>query len=193
MSVVLNKITPKQKLIIAKGLLDYQFIMDNWKTDSQEFREVYYEFYLKARWAVMKKPENSNPYFDKLQNTSATSNLIDIIDDLKQKTEQKNYEFSLCSKLLHTINVSSPIYDSKVRDFLSEEMNVDFWFNSGKKVNISTRDKIIHDWNELCRWYDTFLKSPIGKEWVAWFDTNFSSYAQISDVKKIDCIIFATN
>ncbi len=193
MPMVLRSITPKQKLIIAKGLLDYQFIMDNWKTDSREFREVYYEFYLKARWAVMKKPENSDSYFAILQNVSATSNLIDIIDELQQNISPRSYEFSVCSKLLHTINPSSPIYDSKVRKFLSEETKTDFWFNSGKKSNISTRDKIIHDWKKLCEWYEAFLKSPTGKEWIAWFDSNFPSFSQISNVKKIDCIIFATN
>jgi len=45
----INKITSRQKLIIAKGLLDYQYIMDNWHTNSMDFQEVYYDFYLKAR------------------------------------------------------------------------------------------------------------------------------------------------
>ena len=57
----LNLITDKQKLIIAKGLLDYQYIMEHWKNDcvnadttiQDDFRSVYYGFYLKARWAKM--------------------------------------------------------------------------------------------------------------------------------------------
>lgn len=31
MAIDLNKITPKQKLIIEKGLLDYVYIMKYWK------------------------------------------------------------------------------------------------------------------------------------------------------------------
>ena len=189
----LCEITPKQKLIIAKSLLDYQFIMDNWKTNSKDFKDVYYEFYLKARWAVMKKAENSQPYFQMLQTASPDSKLMDIVEDLKQKAATGTYEFSLCSKLLHTINPSSPIYDSKVRIFLSKEMGVDLWFNSGRMASVSNYDKIEHDWNELSKWYSDFLESTAGKEWISWFDANFPSYAHISNVKKIDCIIFATN
>ena len=49
MKIDVNGITSRQKLVIAKGLCDYQYIMDNWKKDDVDFRDVYYEFYLKAR------------------------------------------------------------------------------------------------------------------------------------------------
>ena len=45
----INAITSKQKLTIAKGLLDYQYIMQNWETNSADFQEVYYNFYLKQK------------------------------------------------------------------------------------------------------------------------------------------------
>ena len=51
------------KSTIAKGLCEYEYIMENWKNDDTDFREVYYEFYLKARWAVMSNPNNNIPYF----------------------------------------------------------------------------------------------------------------------------------
>ena len=38
------------------------------------------------------------------------------------------YEFSFATKLLHTVNVDSPIYDSKVRVYLKNEEGVDFGF-----------------------------------------------------------------
>ena len=66
MYIDVEKITPRQKLIIAKGLCDYQYIMDNWQKNDADFQAVYYEFYLKARWAVMNKTSNSQPYFEKL-------------------------------------------------------------------------------------------------------------------------------
>ena len=34
----------------------------DYKFDDSDFREVYYEFYLKARWAVMSNPNNNIPY-----------------------------------------------------------------------------------------------------------------------------------
>jgi len=196
----INKITSRQKLIIAKGLLDYQYIMDNWHTNSMDFQEVYYDFYLKARWSVMSNPNNNEPYFSKLQSIKADANLIDIIIDLKKIMAQQSLEFSLSTKLLHTRNPNFPIYDSKVRIYLSEQENVEFWWGqTNRKMygnlapkNTTKINKIKHDWENLCSWYNEFLDSQRGKTWVAWFDSNFPYYKNISNVKKIDFIIFAT-
>ena len=189
-----NRITERQRLTIKKGLLDYQFIMKYWTTNSVDFQEVFYEFYLKARWSVMSKPENSIPYFEKLQTIGAKSNLIDIILDLQKDMAKQTLEFSLCSKMLHTTNPSSPIYDSKVRVYLSTQEGVDFWWhmNGRAKTALSEIDKIKHDWNALCDWYSSFLSSKRGGEWISWFDSNFPEYNRISNVKKVDFIIFAT-
>lgn len=51
--IEIGKITERQKLIIRKGLLDYKYIMDNWKKNDEDFQKVYYEFYLKARFSVL--------------------------------------------------------------------------------------------------------------------------------------------
>ena len=45
MRIDVERITPRQKLTIAKGLCEYEYIMENWKNDDTDFREVYYEFY----------------------------------------------------------------------------------------------------------------------------------------------------
>lgn len=195
--IELSKITEKQKLIIAKGLCDYSYIMSNWKINDVDFQSVYYDFYLKARWAVMNLPENKAPYFDELQIIAPLANLMDVLDDLKVSMAAKSYEFSLGSKLLHTRNHLSPIYDSKVSDYLTLEENVDFWWHHtpkhrGASRGLSERQKIEHDWTALNAWYKDLLNSLRGKEWILWFNTNFPSYSSISDVKKIDFIIFAT-
>lgn len=195
----INNITERQKLIIAKGLLDYQYIMQNWHTNSDDFKKVYYDFYLKARWSVMVQKNNSEPYFNKLQSVSANADLMDIILDLKNKIITQSLEFSLCTKLLHTRNPNLPIYDSKVKEYLSMQENVEFYWHRtkgmyGKSAPRKTKevDKIKHDWDNLCKWYNQFLSSPRGEEWIAWFDKNFPDHKNISNVKKIDFIIFAT-
>lgn len=200
MSINIEMITPRQKLIIAKGLCDYQYIMDNWEKNDDDFRTVYYDFYLKARWAVMSKESNSQPYFRKLQTILPTDDLVDIVSDLKEEMERQSYELSLISKLLHTRNPSSPIYDSKVREYLSREENVEFWWQrktgmSGKSAPRGTAEiaKIEHDWLALCEWYKEFLQSSRGLQWIEWFDSNFPTYKHISSVKKVDFIIFAAN
>lgn len=198
MTINVNRITSRQKLVIAKGLCDYQYIMDNWQTDDKDFRDIYYDFYLKASWAVMRKPNNWEPYFQELQSINPEDDLMDILHTLKDKTAEKRFEFSLGSKLLHTRNPKSPIYDSKVREYLSKEEGVNFWWqipikSSGAPRGISEEEKIKHDWIELCTWYDHFIKSSRGKEWICWFDENYPSFSNISEIKKIDFIIFATN
>lgn len=191
MAIILDRITEREKLIIAKGLLDYQFIMDNWKRNTKDFQDVYYEFYLKARWAIMKNSQNSDAYFDVLGSIGSNAEIMNVIEALRSKLGSDQYEFSICSKLLHTVNPNSPIYDSKVRKYLSKEEKVKLCFHTNK--NIDKKEKIEKDWQAICNWYKNFLGSERGKEWIAWFDENFPSYSSISDYKKIDFIIFATN
>lgn len=196
MQIDLEKITPRQKLTIAKGLCEYEYIMNNWQNNDLDFREVYYAFYLKARWAVMRKPDNSIPYFEKLQTISPDDDLLGILDWLKEKMEKHSYEFSLGSKLLHTRNPNMPIYDSKVREYLTKEENVPLWWQvtgSSAPRGTAEREKIKHDWTELCNWYTMFLSSPRGIQWIEWFNVNFPTFSHISNVKKVDFIIFATN
>lgn len=117
-----------------------------------------------------------------------------IVDDLKQALDSHSHEFSLGSKLLHTRNPSMPIYDSKVRTYLTTCENVDLWWqNKGAFSKLSEADIISHDWETLLEWYDTFIKSERGKSWIEWFDDVFPEGKNISVVKKIDFIIFATN
>lgn len=193
-----NLISKRQILTIEKGLCDYRYIMDNWKNDDKDFREVYYDFYLKARWAVMSNPKNQNPYFEQLNKTSSQATLFDVLKELKTNMEKGSYEFSLASKLLHTKNDQNPIYDSKVREYLSIEENVNFWWQKTQKESGCPKgtkeiDKICHDWNLLKEWYKYILTSDRGKEWIMWFDKCFPNYSNISNIKKVDFIIFATN
>ena len=198
MEIILEKITPRQKLIIVKGLYDYQYIMENWQFNDADFQKVFFDFYLKARWAVMGNANNMRPYFELLQTIEPEDDLMDILLNLKKMAGIESYEFSLGSKLLHTRNTSMPIYDSKVRIYLSAEEGVDFWWHvSQRKCRVPRgtpeTEKIKHDWAELRKWYDAFLPSQRGIEWINWFDNNFPAFSGISNTKKVDFIIYATN
>ena len=190
----ITRITPRQKLIIETGLLEYRYVMKYWQLNDADFQDVYHDLYLRARGGVMRKEGNKKPYFDKLQNISSADSLIDIIEDLKESMEQHCYEFSLSSKLLHTRNPLSPIYDSKVREYLSREENVHFWWNrSGAPRGTTEIEKIRHDWQMLNDWYEAMLDSDRGRKWIEWFDSMFPEDSEISNVKKIDWIIFAAS
>ena len=195
--IKLEEITPRQKLVISKGLLDYRYIMSHLEDMDDDFQAVYYDFYLKARWARMSKQVNKDVYFGLLDSISPETSIIDVLNKLKGKDE-KGYEFSIGSKLLHTVNDSLPIYDRKIREYLCGEKEVNFWWQIPNKISGAPRgmgdmDKIEHDWNELCGWYKTFLILPEGKKWLKWFDETFPGYEDISAVKKVDFIIFAAS
>ena len=201
MKIEVDKITEYQKLIIAKGLYDYQYIMDNWENvNNDDFYKVYYNFYLSARGGIMRIDGNKIPYYSKLREISSNEDFIEVLNQLKDEMQSNSYEFSLVSKLLHTRNPVMPIYDSKVREYLSKNEEVEFWWYRNKDMygNSAPRgtieiEKIKHDWQELCKWYLSFQESVRCKKWIEWFDINFPEFKNISDVKKIDFIIFATN
>lgn len=193
---VVDNITPRQKLVIAKGLLDYQYIMDNREKNDDDFQDVYYDFYLKAR-GEMWNVDHRSVYFELLNGISPeTTDLMGILTSLNEKLG--SFEFSIGSKMLHTQNPSMPIYDSKVREYLSKKEDVKLWWKipnreSGARRGTREVEKITHDWDELCKWYDRLLHSSQGEKWINWFDDNFQDFAGISNVKKVDFIIFATN
>lgn len=151
MAIDLNKVTSKQKLIIEKGLLDYVYIMKYWKDNDIDFQKIYYDFYLKARWKVMSKPENQYIYFKKLQDLNPNESLLDVLFYLREHMDSKSFEFSIATKLLHTRNDHMPIYDSKIRNYLIRQENVRLWWltsfkNSGDKAKLA---QIEHDWDLL--------------------------------------------
>ena len=201
MKIEVDNITEYQKLIIVKGLYDYQYIMNNWENVSDDdFYKVYYNFYLSARGGIMRRDGNKVPYYKKLREISPNEDFIEVLNQLKDEMQSNSYEFSLVSKLLHTRNPVMPIYDSKVREYLSKNEEVEFWWYRNKDMygNTAPRgtieiEQIKHDWQELCKWYLSFQESVRCKKWIEWFDINFPEFKNISNVKKIDFIIFATN
>ena len=123
---------------------------------------------------------------------------MEILAELKRRTKKGSYEFSLGSKLLHTRNPLVPIYDRKVREYLSQKEKVNLWWQipqreSGAPRGTTDEKKILHDWDILREWYCDLFAGPRGAEWIAWFDSCFPDFNNISNVKKIDFIIYATN
>lgn len=161
MKIEVDNITEYQKLIIVKGLYDYQYIMNNWENVSDDdFYKVYYNFYLSARGGIMRRDGNKVPYYKKLREILQNEDFVELLNQLKDEMQSNSYEFSLVSKLLHTRNPVMPIYDSKVREYLSKNEEVEFWWYRNKDMygNSAPRgtieiEKIKHDWQEFCKWY----------------------------------------
>lgn len=184
----LDGITDRQKLIIRKGLCDYRYILHNWEKNDEDFQKVYYDFYLKSGYSRINKGNNRKIYFDMLQKPE--NDLMQVVKKLHDEMEGHSYEFSFATKLLHTRNPKNPIFDNKVRLFLLNQGN-ELWWN--RKSSYTHEECIKHDWDLLVNWYNQFLASKDGKLWLRWFKAEFPDYQGISDYKKIDFIIYATN
>ena len=190
--IVLAKITDKQKLTIKNGINIYLYLKDHYDPMDDDFRDVFTDFYLSTQ-GVMYKPENRDPYFKEMRSCKSNANLIKLVVRLYNNLAVGKYEFSFATKLLHMKNNNSPIFDSKVRDYLKKEHNVKF--NYYKKNDPNKLEKMKKDWDLLVNWYRNFLSKPVARSWISWFDKTFGTVAakNISDVKKIDFIIFACN
>lgn len=197
--IEVEKITERQKLTIENGINTYLYIMNNHEKDDADFRDVYYNYYLTARSSVFSKMktdkvskkrninQNWNTYFNLLKSASGEESIEAIVEQLKDKLTSHSYEFSFASKLLHTKNPCVPIYDSKVRKYLEDVYEKKFASESGKK----TLAGIEADWKMLNKWYSEFLETDEAKKWIDWFDKEFPKGKGMSDIKKIDSIIFA--
>lgn len=92
-------------------------------------------------------------------------------------------ESSYTSKLLHTINPNKPIWDKFVL------------MNLGLKQNTNSKDKInysINTYSKIESLHFQFLSNDYAKKCIEFFDINFPKGKMISNVKKIDFLLWSS-
>lgn len=92
-------------------------------------------------------------------------------------------ESSYTSKLLHTINPNKPIWDKFVL------------MNLGLKQNTNSKDKInysINTYSKIESFHFQFLSNDYAKKCIEFFDINFPEGKMISNVKKIDFLLWSS-
>lgn len=92
-------------------------------------------------------------------------------------------ESSYTSKLLHTINPNKPIWDKFVL------------MNLGLKQNTNSKDKInysINTYSKIESLYFQFLSNDYANKCIEFFDINFPEGKMISNVKKIDFLLWSS-
>lgn len=128
---------------------------------NEEWRNFYYALFLKAK----------KECYDYNQ----------IITELYKQTG--NVEASFSSKMFATINVDKPIWDQYVLKSLGLEL-------TGK-----TPDEKLHNavqlYSEIENWYLMYLSTIDAQENIKLFDTLLPDYKWISNVKKIDCLLWS--
>lgn len=103
-----------------------------------------------------------------------------ILKELHEKTGMIEASFS--SKMLATIDPSKPIWDQYVLKNLGLQLK-----GQGKE----RLEKAVELYSKIESWYNSYLNSSEGKENIRVFDLMLPDYALISNIKKIDCLLWA--
>ena len=93
-------------------------------------------------------------------------------------------EASFSSKLLAALDPNKPIWDQYILRNLGIELN----HSPNKEERIKD---IVEKYDQICNWYDDFLKTDESKEMIQLFDSKFSDYTYITPTKKIDFLLWS--
>ena len=94
-----------------------------------------------------------------------------------------NVEASFTSKMVATLDETKPIWDQYVLLNLGLELK-------GKTPEERVK-KTVDLYHRIECWYAEYLLTDEAKENIAVFDSALPSYAWVSDVKKIDCLLWS--
>lgn len=105
----------------------------------------------------------------------------DIISSLYQLTG--NVEASFTSKMLAAIDPEKPIWDQYVLQNLGLQLK-------GKTAEEKIANAI-EAYNKIEKWYSAYLKTDEARECIRVFDRWLPSYSWLSNVKKIDYLLWS--
>ena len=92
-------------------------------------------------------------------------------------------KLTVASKMIATIDDQCPIIDQYVLKNLGLTIA-----GTGKEARLHST---IQTYYELCDWYDSYLETQEAGENIACFNRMLPGYAWISDIKKIDYMIWS--
>jgi hypothetical protein len=163
-----------------RGISQYLEIMKLFpNTDvstDKEFQRIFKGFY----FVGPKPPQWYEQYFSYMQSQRGQNpTFSDALRHLYSALGRREYAFS--SKLVATLNVNSPILDSKVLSFLGEKRpppgpNA---INQGEAIYIKLETR-----------YETCMGCPQGGIILRTFREMVPEHGRISDVKKIDFVLW---
>lgn len=170
----------QERLAISFGLDKYKVIMErfnktNISTDV-DFQRTFNGFYIVRRNKQWRKTYYD--YFESIKDKNI--DFADIITYLYNNTD--NIESSFASKMLATINPNKPIWDR----FVLQNLNMEL-IGKTQEERLQNAIKLYAD---IELWYNDFLKTKKAKECIKYFDEILPDYKWISDIKKIDCILW---
>ena len=157
--------------------LGYYSVLLHVNPDSQDYRRVYNRYY-----RVRRNDEWRKQYYDVFSIACHEHYSFEqIVTELYKRTGYVEASFS--SKMLATIDPSKPIWDQYVLH------------NLGLVLNGRTQAEKVHNavniYKQIERWYADYLVTSEAKKNIQGFCMMLPDYAWISDVKKIDCLLWS--
>ncbi|SFT36186.1 hypothetical protein SAMN02910301_0698 [Lachnospiraceae bacterium XBD2001] len=171
----------EKRLATSLGLDRYQYIMEHVMTtdiaSDAEFQRLFNGFYIVRRNEKWRKVYYS--YFESIKHKNPTFD--EILTYLYENTG--NLEPSFSSKMLASINPTKPIWDR----YVVQNLNI--------KLTGATNEQRLQNaitlYSEMENWYSSFLESADGITCVKEFNHYLPDYAWISDIKKVDAILWS--
>ena len=180
MNFDVNKIF-QNRLASSMGLDKYQYIMKKVReinvSSDAEFQKTFNGFYIVRRNETWRKTYYG--FFE--QAKSETPTFTEIIKYMYETTG--NIVPSFSSKMLATLCPEKPIWDRYVIQNLNMKL-------SGK-TSQEKLENVIALYADIEKWYADFLKTDKAKECIRVFDQTLPDYSGISDIKKIDSILWS--
>ncbi len=166
-----------------KGMAQYIEIMELVsKVDVSihpEFQKKYNAFY-----RVRQRPAEwyANYYSLMQESKKAPPSFDQVIDQLN--ASMCRYEPSFSSKLVATLNPNKPVWDVHILNNTGHSAPS---YTAKNKIELAKAA-----YGSIERWYEAFLKSDDGKLCIEVFDKLVSERNKITDLKKIDFILWQT-
>ncbi|SDW67347.1 hypothetical protein SAMN05216391_1147 [Lachnospiraceae bacterium KHCPX20] len=171
----------ENRLATSLGLDKYRYIMEHCKeTDVSkdvDFQRVFNGFYIVRRNEAWRKI-----YYDYFESVKYKDiSFTEIITYMYEKTG--NIEPSFSSKKLATLYPNKPIWDRYVVQNLRIQLD-----GASKEERLRNA---ISCYAEMEGWYSKFLDSDAGKECIRGFEEFLPNYKWVSDIKKVDAILWS--
>lgn len=167
---------PKKKRLIDKYAEIIQTFSLSNTTTNRDFQRNFNGFY-----RVRRNVDWQHVYYDIMERGKTIQpNFESVLRELYKKTGR--VEASFASKLLHTLNNDSPIWDKYVLQ------------NLGLKIPICNGEKKIQNtiflYQQIVQWYEKALSTvEIGQKLLE-FDEAFPEYKWFSKTKKLDFLLW---
>ncbi len=171
----------RDRLASSMGLDKYKYIIEQvHKTnvaEDDDFQRIFNGFYIVRRNEEWRKIYYE--YFEVVKNKNPS--FKEIIGYVYENTG--NIEPVFSSKMLASISTEKPIWDKYVVQNLGLKLN---GTNKEKRL-----DNAISLYESIEKWYETFMNTKKCDECIAEFNRVLPDYKDISDIKKIDSILWS--